>query len=108
MLLPASVKYQSACRVVVLLALRKQWMVGGGEVGMEVPVVALAARMTRWAVGGRHSHPFVSFSASQWVETAERSASTVRNRFATLVRTPVRPRGSFGAGLGGVGRLMSV
>ena len=36
-------------------------MVGGGKVGMEVPVVALAAKMTRWAVGGRRSHPFVYF-----------------------------------------------
>ena len=27
-------------------------MVGGSEVGMEVLVVALAARMTHWAVGG--------------------------------------------------------
>ena len=40
-------------------------MVGGGEVGMEVPVVVLAARMTRWAVGGRRYHPFVSFSISR-------------------------------------------
>ena len=31
-------------------------MVGGGEVGMEVPVVALAVSMTRWDVGGRRSH----------------------------------------------------
>ena len=30
-------------------------MVGGGKVGMEFPVIALAARMTRWAVGGRQS-----------------------------------------------------
>ena len=37
-------------------------MVGGGEVGMEVPVVALAARMTCWAVGGRLSHLLVSLS----------------------------------------------
>ena len=28
---------------------------------MEVPVVALATRMTRWAVGGRRSHTFVPF-----------------------------------------------
>ena len=39
-------------------------MVWGGKVGTEVPVVALAARITRWAVGGRRYHPFVSFSAS--------------------------------------------
>ena len=44
-------------------------MVGGGEVGMEVPVVALAARMTRWAVGGRRSHPFVFLSISRWAAT---------------------------------------
>ena len=35
-----------AWRAVAFLALRKRWMVGGGEVGMAVPVVALAARMT--------------------------------------------------------------
>ena len=37
-----------AWRAVGFLTLRKRWIVGGGEVGMEVPVVALAARMTRW------------------------------------------------------------
>ena len=30
-----------------------------------VVLVALAARMTRWAVGGRRSHPLVSLSILQ-------------------------------------------
>ena len=75
---------------------------------MEVPAVALSARMTRWAVGGRESHPLVSFSASRWVATTGWSASVVCNRFATSVRTPVRPMWSCGAGLGVVGRMMYV
>ena len=82
-------------------------MVGGGEVGMEVPVVALAARMMRWAVGGRRSHPFVSFSFSRWVAMTGRSDFAVCNWIAMLVRTPVRPRWSCEAGLSGLGRLMS-
>ena len=83
-------------------------MVGGSEVRMEVPVVALAARMTRWAIGGRWSHPFVSFYALSWAATAGRSASAFYNRVATLVRTPMRLRWSCGAGLGGLGRLTFV
>ena len=83
-------------------------MVGGGEVGMEVPVVALAARMTRWAVDGRRSHPFVSLSISRWAATAGRSASAVCSRVATSVRTSVRPRWSCGAGVGGFCRFTSV
>ena len=71
---------------------------------MEIPVVALAPRMTRWDVRGMRSHPFVSFSASRWAATTGRSTSAVCNWF----RTPVRTRWSCGAGLGGVGRLMSV
>ena len=35
-----------AWRAVAFLALRIWWMMGGSEVGMKVPVVALAARMT--------------------------------------------------------------
>ena len=67
-------------------------MVGGGEVGMEVLVVALATRMARLAVGGRRSHPFVSFSALHWAATTRGSALAVCTRFSTLVRAPVRPR----------------
>ena len=37
-------------------------MVGGADFGVGVPVVALAARMTRWAVNGRRYHPLVSLS----------------------------------------------
>ena len=64
--------------------------------------------MTRWAVGGRRSQPFVSFSALRWAVMTGRSASAVCNRVATSVRTPVRPRWSCGVGLGGLGRLTSV
>ena len=80
----------------------------GGKVGMEVPLVVLVARMTRWAVGGRQSNPLVSFSASRWAATTGQRAPAVCNLVATLVRTPVRPMWSCGAGLGGVGRLMSI
>ena len=83
-------------------------MLGGDEVGMEVPVVALAARMTRWAVGGRRSHPFVSFSYLRWAEATVRSVYVVCNLVATLVRTPVRPRWSCRAGLGSVWRVTYV
>ena len=83
-------------------------MVGGGKVGMEIPVVALASRMTRWAVGGRRSHPFFSFFISRWTATTGRSASSVYSRVATSVRKSVRPRWSCGAGVGGFGRFTSV
>ena len=75
---------------------------------MEVPVVALAARITRWAVGWRRSHPFVSISISRWAETTGRSASDICSWVATSVRTSVRPRWSCGAGVGGFGRFTSV
>ena len=83
-------------------------MVGGVEVEMEVPVVALAARMTRWDVCGRRSHPFVYFSASRWAGTTGRSASAVCSRVATSVRMPVRPRWYCGDAVVGFGRFMSV
>ena len=41
----------------MFLVLRKRWILGSSEDGMEVPLVALAARMTRWAIVGRRSHP---------------------------------------------------
>ena len=50
-------------------------MVDVGKVGIEVLLVALTARMTRWAIGGRWSHPFVSFSALIREEMMERSGS---------------------------------
>ena len=75
---------------------------------MEVLLVALAARVTQWTVGGRWSHPLVSFSASCWVVTTGRSASVVCSRVDTLVKTPVIPMWSCGAGLGNMGRLVSV
>ena len=61
----------------MFLALRKRWMVGGGEFGMEILVVALTARMMFWVVGQRRSHPFVSFSASRCEVTTERIAPAV-------------------------------
>ena len=73
---------------------------------MEVPVLALAIRMTRCVIGGRRSHPLVSFFALRGVGTMGRSASAVCNLVATSVRTPVRRMCSCGVGLGGVGRLM--
>ena len=75
---------------------------------MEVPVVALAARMTRWSVGGRRSHPFVSLSISLWAVTTGRSASSVCIRVATSVRTSVRPRWYCGAGVGSFVRFTYV
>ena len=86
----------------------KRWIVGGGEVKMEVPLVALASRMTRWDICGRRSHPLVSFSASLWAATTGQSASTVCNLITTLVKIPVRTMWYCGAGLVGVGRLVSV
>ena len=83
-------------------------MVADGEVVTEVPVVALAARMTPWAVGRRWSHPFVSFSASRWAATTGWSASAVCSQVATSIRISVRPRWSCGAGMGGFGRFTSV
>ena len=83
-------------------------MVGGGEVELEVPVVALATRMTHLDVGGRRSYPFVSFSALRWSEATGWSTTAVCNWFATSDRTLVRPRWSCGAGVGGLGRLTTV
>ena len=81
---------------------------GGIKVGMEVLLVALAARMTHWAVGERRSHSLVSFYASLWAAAAAgRITSAVCNLVATSVKTPVRPGWSCGTGLGGVGVLMS-
>ena len=99
---------QSSWKVIVFFAVRKQWKVGSGEVGMEVPLVALAARMTRWGVGGRRSHPFVSFFALRWAATMGWSASAVCNMVVTSVKNPMAPMWSCGAGLGSVGRLVSV
>ena len=83
-------------------------MVGGGKVGMEVLLVALSARIMRWAVGGRWSHPLVYFSASRWAATTAQSASAVCSLVSTLANMPVRPIRPCGDGLGGVGRLVSV
>ena len=75
---------------------------------MEVLLLLLATGMMRWPVGGRRSHPLVSFSASRWALTTGRSDSAVCNLVATSFRTPVRPMWYFVYGLGGVGRLMSI
>ena len=75
---------------------------------MEVPVVVLAARMTRWAVGGRRSQHLVYFYALRWAAATGRNASEVCNRVATLVMTSMIPMWSYGAVLGGVGRLTSI
>ena len=70
--------------------------------------MALAARMTRWDVSGRRSHPFVSFSASRWAAMTGRSDSAVCRQVATSVRTPVIPRWYCGARVVGFGRCVSV
>ena len=79
---------------------------GGGKVGMEVPLVAIIAGMTCWAVGGRQSHPLVSFPTLLCAATTEWSASAVCNLVATSLKTPARPVWSCGADLDGVGRLV--
>ena len=70
---------------------------------MEVPLVALATRMTRWNVGGRRSHPLVSFSTSRWAATTGQSAFAVCIFVAESVKMHVSPMWSYGAGLGGLG-----
>ena len=82
-------------------------MVGGGEVGIEVPLVALTVRMACQAVGGRRFHPLVSFSASCWALKKGRSSYAVCILVATLVKTPVRPMWYCGASFGGVVTLVS-
>ena len=108
MLLPAYIRAQSSWRDVTFLVFRKRWRVGGKEFRMEVLLVALAARMTRWDVGGRRSHTLVSFYASLCTAMTGRSTSAVCSLVATSVKTPVRTMWSYGDGLGGVGRLVSI
>ena len=79
----------------------------GGKLGIEVLLVALAARMNRWAVGGRRYHLFVFFSASRSAATTGQSASEFRNLVVALLNTPVRPVWSCGAVLADTGRLLS-
>ena len=79
----------------------------GCEVGIEVLLVALSARMTHWAIGGRRSHPFVSFSASRCAATTEQSTYSFFNLIATLIKTPVISVWSFGVVLDDTGRLIS-
>ena len=81
---------------------------GGGKVRIEVSLVALAARMTRWAVSGRQSNSLVFVSASRWAATTGRSTSMVFNLVATSLETPMIPMWYCGAGLGGVRRLVCV
>ena len=61
-------------------------MVDGGRVGIEVLLVALATRITFWAVGGRRYHPFISFTASCCASTTGQSAS----KFSTLSQNSSR------------------
>ena len=74
---------------------------------MEVPLVALAARMTPWDVGGRRSHSLVSFYALRCAATIGQSASAVCNLVSTSFKMSVRPVWYCNTGLGGVGRLVS-
>ena len=74
----------------------------GGEVGIEVPLVALAYMMTRWAVGGIWSHLFVSFSTFLCAATMGQSGSEFCNFVATSLKNPVIPVWSCGAVFAGV------
>ena len=93
---PAYVRAQLAWTDVELLAFRKRWRVGGGEVPILVLLVAFAARMTLQDVGGRRSHTLVSFPDSLCAATTGRSASAVFNLVALLLKKPVRPVWSCG------------
>ena len=73
---------------------------------MEVLLVALATRITHWAVGGRRYHPLVSFYTLRCAATAGRSASAVCNLVAMYLKTPVRPVWYCGTVLDGVVRLV--
>ena len=88
-------------------AFRKSLRVDDDEVGIKVLLVALAARMTRWTVGGRRSYPFVSFSASLCEATEGWSAYIFFNFVVMSLKTPVRPVWSCGAFLDDAGRLIS-
>ena len=65
-------------------------MVDGGEVEIEVPLVALAASMTCCSVGGIRSHPFVSFSALYCAAAMGWSDSAFYSLVATSLKTPMR------------------
>ena len=80
---------------------------GGGEVIIEVPLVALSVRMSCWDLGEIRSHPLVYFPASCCAAMTGWSASAVCNLVATSVKTPVRPMWYCGAVLFGVSRLVS-
>ena len=82
-------------------------MVDGGEVGIKVLLVALDTRMTCCAVGGRRSHPFVSFSASRCAETKGWGTSEFFNLVVILLKTTVRPVCYCWALLDDAGRLIS-
>ena len=77
----------------------------GNRVGIEILLVALVARMTRWSVGGRRSHPLVSFSALRCEAITGRIASEFFNLVATSRKTPVRPVWYCGAVLADARRL---
>ena len=80
------------------------WMVSGREIGMDVLLVALAARMTRFAVGKRQPEPFISFSSSRCALTMGQRDLSYRSRVATSLRTPVSSLISCGALV--VGRML--
>ena len=80
---------------------------GGGKSVIKVLLVALAARMTCWAVGGRRSHPLVSFPALPCTATAGWSASLVYNLVAKSLKILMIPVWFCGEVLVGVGRLVS-
>ena len=68
--------------------------------------MVLTTRINIWAIGGKRSHPFVSFSASRCAATTGRSASEFCKLVATSLKTPVRPVWSCGAVLADAGKLI--
>ena len=82
-------------------------MVDGGEVIIEVLLVLLIGRMTCSAVGGRKSHPLISFYASRCAVTMDWSASLFCNLVVMSLKTLVRTVLSCGAVLAGAGMFFS-
>ena len=97
-----------AWRDVAFHAFSKRWRVGGSKVIIEVPLVALATRMMRWDVGGRRSHPLVSFYTSRWAATTGRSASVVCSLVCRISQDARETHVVLWGLLGWHGRLMSV
>ena len=88
------VRVKSACSEVVLRALKKWWVNCGGADIMLRPSDALANRMMSWSVGGRWSHPLVSWSAFHCTVMTGRKDYSFWSRIETLFRATVIPKWS--------------